>query len=267
MKNGLGLRPPHYQEIIETLPEVGWFEVITENFIFSHGNARNVLKKMRKNYPLVTHGVSLNIGSTDKTDFEFLEKLRSFVNEFEFEWISDHLCWTGIHGKNSHDLLPVPYTRDSMENCVKKINEAQEFLKRELVIENPSSYLEFQQNEYSEQEFLVELINKTGCKLLLDVNNVFVSAFNHKYDAKDFINAIPGDTIKQIHLAGHSNNGDHIIDTHDNFVIDEVWSLFEFTLQKHGFIPSMIEWDANIPEFNVLYSEYEKLNTICRKYL
>ncbi len=265
MLPGLGLRPPHYQEVIQTSPKIGWFEIITENFLFSHGNARKVLRKIREQYPIVSHGVSLNIGSMDETDYAFLGTLKEFVDEFEFEWVSDHLCWTGIGGQNSHDLLPVPYTEESLDHCEKKIQQAQEFLKRVLVIENPSSYLEFSENSFSEKEFLIKLQQRTGCKLLLDVNNVYVSAFNHKYDAKDFISSLASDSIQQIHLAGHSNNGDHIIDTHDDFVIDEVWKLYEFTLKEHGLISSMIEWDANIPSFDTLVSEYKKMESILFK--
>lgn len=265
--NGLGLRPPHFREIIEIKPSVGWFEIITENFLFSHGNARDVLAQVRQNYPIVAHGVSLNIGSTDPIDNDFLQQLKSFNDQYEFEWISDHLCWTGVNNINSHDLLPVPYTEESLKHCANRIETIQNFLAQEIVLENPSSYLEFSSNEYSEKDFLVELTKRSGCKVLLDVNNVYVSSFNHGYDAIEFISAIPTDRIAQIHLAGHENNGDIIIDTHDSFVIDNVWQLYREALRVHGPKPTMIEWDANIPEFSVLMSEFEKLESISKEFL
>lgn len=266
IKNGLGLRTEHFSHILEHKPQVSWFEIVTENFIFSDGNARHVLEGIRANYPIVTHGVSLNIGSCDPLDLDFLKRLKSFKQEFEPLWISDHLCWTGINGKNSHDLLPVPYTQEALELCADKIDKTQSYLGEAIVLENPSSYLEFSSNEYSEHEFLAALVKKTGCKLLLDVNNVYVSAFNHNFNSKEYIASLPSESIQQIHLAGHQNNGDHIIDTHDDFVIDPVWRLYQYSLETHGFVPGIVEWDANLPSFDTLYSEYTKMNAIAKNY-
>ena len=256
---GLGLRSPHYDEILATRPkQVDWFEIISENFIDAHQGYWEFLADLRKDYLIVMHGVSLSIGSPDPLNKEYLNKLANLANFLQVPWLSDHLCWTGMNGKNTHDLLPLPYSEEMLAHVVSKIHQVQETLGRNIVIENPSSYVEFNASEMPEAEFLVRLVKATDCGILLDVNNVFVSSFNHGFDAKEYIDALPTANIAQIHLAGHKNFGTHIIDTHDNFVLDEVWQLYDYTIKTKGQISTMIEWDENIPTFSMLVAELEK---------
>lgn len=256
---GLGLRAPHYDTILADRPKgVQWFEIISENFIEAHKGYWDFLADLRQDYPIVMHGVSLSIGGADPLNTDYLQKLKSLAQFLEAPWVSDHLCFTGAGGHNTHDLLPIPYNEESLTHIASRIHAVQEALARPLVLENPSSYLEFKNSTINEQDFLVSLCQRTGCKLLLDVNNVYVSAFNHGFDAKAYIDAIPKESIVQIHLAGHSNHGDYIIDTHDAPVIDEVWQLYAYTIQKKGKISTMVEWDDNIPAFGVVLTELEK---------
>jgi uncharacterized protein (UPF0276 family) len=256
---GLGLRPPHYDAILETRPKgVDWFEIISENFIEAHKGYWDFLADLRADYPIVMHGVSMSIGSTDPLNTEYLKKIKTLADFLQVPWLSDHLCWTGVQGKNSHDLLPVPYTEEALAHITKRLIQVQDILERRIVLENPSTYMEFADSTLTEWEFLTRLSTEADCGVLLDVNNIYVSAFNHHYDAKHYIDAIPADRIVQIHLAGHRNYGTHIIDTHDGHVIDEVWKLYAYTLQTKGMIPTMVEWDGDIPEFNVLLTELDK---------
>ena len=263
---GLGLRAEHYDTILKDRPKtVDWFEIISENFMEAHKGYWDFLADLRADYPMVTHGVSMSIGSTDPINHDYLKKLKALADFVDTPWISDHLCWTGVHGKNTHDLLPVPYTEASLAHVTEKIRKVQDVLKRPVIIENPSSYLEFAQSDISEWEFLTRMAEGADCGLLLDVNNVYVSAFNHGFDAKTYIDAIPAERIAQIHLAGHKHCGTHIIDTHDNHVIDEVWELYRYTIRSKGMVSTMIEWDENIPEFNVLSSELDKARDVIKK--
>jgi uncharacterized protein (UPF0276 family) len=256
---GLGLRAQHYDEILATRPKgVQWFEIISENFIDAHKGYWEFLADIRRDYPIVMHGVSLSIGSPDRLDKEYLARLKKLADFLEAPWVSDHLCWTGAHGKNTHDLLPVPYNKASLEHIAARVQQVQEALGRTLVLENPSSYLEFAGGEMSEYEFLAQLAEKADCALLLDVNNVYVSAFNHGYDAKTYIDALPAERIVQIHLAGHQHMGTHIIDTHDNHVTEAVWELYRHTIASKGAISTMVEWDEQVPELAVLLAELDK---------
>ena len=256
---GLGLRAPHYDAMLAARPKtVDWFEIISENFIDAHQGYWEFLSDLRRDYPIIMHGVSLNIGSTDPLNGEYLSKLKKLANHLDVPWVSDHLCWTGVNAHNSHDLLPLPYTEAMLTHIAARIGQVQQTLGRRFVLENPSSYLEFNSSTITEWEFLARLAEQTGCGLLLDVNNVYVSAFNHGFDAKTFIDAMPASAIAQIHLAGHLNLGTHIVDTHDGHVMDDVWKLYAYTIRTKGMIPTMIEWDENIPEFDVLLAELVK---------
>jgi len=259
---GLGLRRPHYEHIEQTRPKLGWFEIISENFINAHQGYRHFLADLRSDYPMVMHGVSLGIGTTDALNRPYLEKLRDLADFLEVPWMSDHLCYTGVQKENTHDLLPIPYTEEALKHLIPRIHALQEAVQRPFVFENASSYLEFAGSTIAEPEFLAELCSKTGCGILLDINNVYVSSFNHGWDAKAYIDAIPKASVVQYHLAGHRLKGSHIIDTHDDHVIDEVWDLYRYALTKIGLRSTMIEWDDAIPEFEVLLAEIQKAEAI-----
>ena len=256
---GLGLRAPHYETILEKRPKtVDWFEIISENYIEAHKGHWNFLADLRADYPIVMHGVSLSIGSTDPLNSDYLKKLKALADFLEAPWVSDHLCWTGVLGKNTHDLLPVPYTDEALSHIVSRIKQVQDILGRRIVLENPSSYLEFADSTISEWEFLARMAQDADCGLLLDVNNIYVSAFNHGYDAKTYIDAIPAEHIVQMHLAGHHHHGTHIIDTHDSHVAEEVWKLYAYAVAIKGTASTMVEWDGDIPTFDVLIAELDK---------
>ena len=255
---GLGLRSKHFDHILRHQPEVDWFEVISENFMDSGGRPMHILRQIAERYPVVMHGVSMSIGSTDPLNRDYLQKLKALAEEIQPQWISDHLCWTGVVGVNTHDLLPVPLNEETLEHISGRIQEVQEILERPLVLENPSSYLTFQHSTLSEWDFLRHLTEETGCGLLLDVNNVYVSCFNHGWDAQEYIEGIPAQSIVQMHLAGHQHCGDFIIDTHDGHVIDPVWELFRQVWQKTGGVATLLEWDSKIPEFEEMHAEVLK---------
>ncbi|MGB0719166.1 MAG: DUF692 family multinuclear iron-containing protein [Bdellovibrionales bacterium] len=255
---GLGLRPKHYPYIFEHKPAVDWFEIISENFMDTDGRPRRMLDRVLEDYPVVMHGVSLSIGTLDPVDSDYLRKLKALAAHVKPAWISDHLCWTGVAHKNTHDLLPVPYTEQALSHIVDRIRRVQDVLGRVIVLENPSTYLEFTSSSMPEWEFIARMADAAGCGLLLDVNNIYVSCYNHKWDPKTYIDALPLDRVAQIHLAGHSNNGTHIVDTHDDHVVDEVWALYRYVIGKAGAISTMIEWDAKIPEFDVVVAELDK---------
>ncbi|AGH52927.1 TPA: DUF692 domain-containing protein [Legionella pneumophila] len=252
---GLGLRPNYYEEILTSKPDLDWFEILTENYLIPGGKPLYYLDKIREHYPIVMHGVSLSLGSSDPLDFDYLKQVQELASRIEPAWISDHLCWTGVHGLNTHDLLPVPYTSEAIQHIVSRIQVIQDFLKRPFLIENVSSYLTYKQSEMSEWDFILEIVKQSGCYLLLDVNNVYVSSFNHNFDPMAYINSMPPGRVAQIHLAGHTNHGDYIIDTHNAPVIEPVWDLYEATIQRLGPVSTMIERDDNMPDFSELLSE------------
>jgi len=261
---GLGLRQPHYELVLENNVPVDWFEILSENYLEAHDGYWRFLADVRAKYPLVMHGVAMNIGGTDPIDIAYMTKLKRLAEVVKPVFISDHLCWTGVHGINSHDLLPIPYTKEALQHITSRIKKVQDMLGRQLVVENPSTYAEFIASSIPEWEFLAELAEMADCKLLLDVNNVYVSAYNHRYDAKCYIDAMPAGRIAYIHLAGHKNKDTHIIDTHDDHVADQVWELYGYTVQKFGTINTMIEWDGKIPAFDVLLSELDKARGIAK---
>lgn len=259
---GLGLRPPFMAQAMEGKLRVDWFEALTENFFGLKGEerspARERLLKVRENYPVVLHGVSLSIGASDPLSLDYLSRLRRLAEVVKPEWISDHLCWSSHGGHNLHDLLPLKYSRDVLEHVVARIGQAQEFLGRRLLFENVSSYVSFQQDEMPEWEFVAEVAKRSGCALLLDLNNVFVSSRNHGFDAITYLNAIPVGAVCQIHLAGPAERDGYFIDTHDSPVRDEVWRLYGSALKRFGRVSTMVEWDAKIPPVELLEREIGK---------
>jgi hypothetical protein len=255
---GVGLRSVHFPFILGNSPPVDWFEIISENFMDSHGRPRYVLDQLAERYPLVMHGVSLSIGSTDPLDFEYLEKLKQLAKEIDAVWISDHLCWTGVNGLNSHDLLPVPLTDESLDHIVNRIRVVQDFLERPLILENPSTYVGFVDSTLTEWDFIGRMAAEADCGLLVDVNNVYVSSVNHDFDPVEYIESLPHERVVQFHLAGHTNYGTHLIDTHDGHVIEAVWELYRLACQLTGGAATLLEWDAKIPDFPTLHAEVLK---------
>ncbi len=252
---GVGLRNSHFDHILKAWPEVDWFEAISENFMDSGGRPRWVLDQLRERYPIVLHGVSMSIGSTDPLDMDYLAKLKALADGVQARWVSDHLCWTGIMGLNSHDLLPLMLTEEALAHVASRVRTVQDVLERPLVLENPSSYVQFQKSTISEPDFLTALCDETGCKLLLDVNNVYVTCFNAGTSTDDYMKAFPFDQVVQMHLAGHQHCGTHIVDTHDGPVCDEVWQLFRTAWQKTGGASPLLEWDGDVPEFDRVHAE------------
>ncbi|HWE28404.1 MAG TPA: DUF692 domain-containing protein [Polyangia bacterium] len=265
--HGLGLRTPHYSTVVDDQPAVDWFEVISENFMVAGGNPRRVLRAVREHYPVVLHGVSLSIGSVDPLDPHYLDELAKLAHEVEPAWVSDHLCWTRVGGHQSHDLLPLPYTEEALAHVADRISRVQDKLKRQILIENVSSYVSFTQSTMTEWEFLAALVERADCGLLLDVNNIFVSAFNHGFDARDFIDGIPLGRVGQVHLAGHSDCGTHLLDTHDHAVCDGVWQLYRRVLERFGRVSTLVEWDDLIPPFDELQAESKKAADLERQVL
>jgi len=255
---GVGLRSVHFSHILQHWPAVDWFEIISENFIDSQGRPKHVLRKIAERYPVVMHGVSMSIGSTDPLNFDYLHKLKVLAAEIDAKWVSDHVCWTGVSSRNTHDLLPIPYNEETLQHIARRVTQVQEVLEQPLVLEDPSSYVTFAASTMHEWEFLAALVEETGCGLLLDVNNVYVSAVNHDFDPETYLRGLPHDHIVQIHLAGHTNMGDYCIDTHDGQVIDPVWRLYRLAMQLTGGVSTLLEWDAQIPDFPELHAEVLK---------
>jgi uncharacterized protein (UPF0276 family) len=271
---GAGLRRPHYSHVLETespQPDrqrehpVDWFEVISENFMVDGGRAIEVLEGVRERYPIVLHGVSMSLGSTDPLNREYLRKLRDLARRFDPGWISDHLCWTGVGGRNLHDLIPLPYTEEALSHVVERIRQVQNALERPMLIENVSTYMAFRDSTMTEWDFLAEIADRADCGILLDINNIFVSAHNHRFDANTYLDAIPVDRVVQYHLAGHSDHGTHLLDTHDHPICDGVWTLYERAVRRFGKVSALIEWDDNIPEFAALAEAADHARQIYNK--
>ena len=252
---GLGLRPDHYLEVLESRPPVDWFEIISENYLVDGGKPLYYLDRIRADYPMVMHGVSLSIGGTDPLDLEYLSDLKRLAARVEPAWISDHLCWTGTDGRNLHDLLPLPYTEEAVAHVAERVGRVQDLLGRQILLENVSSYLTYTDSHVPEWEFLAAIAERADCLILLDVNNIYVSAHNHGFDPLAYLDGVPGERVRQIHLAGHSHNGPLIIDTHDHPVPDPVWALYGEAIARLGSVSTMIERDDDIPPLDVLLDE------------
>ena len=256
---GVGLRTVHFGYVLANQPAVDWFEILSENFMDTGGRPLYVLDQVAERYPIAMHGVSMNIGSKDPLDWDYLRKLKELARRTKAHWVSDHLCWTGVAGQNVHDLLPLPTNEETLRYTVSRVGEVSDFLERPLILENASTYLEFASSTMTECDFLARLLEEADCGILLDVNNVYVSSFNHGFDPRAYIDAIPPDRVVQYHLAGHTNKGTHIIDTHNDHVIDEVWDLYGYSHERTGPVATLLEWDADIPEFEVLHAEALKV--------
>jgi len=255
---GLGLRTKHFNHILEKWPAVDWFEIMSENFMDTEGRPLYILDQIAERYPIVMHGVSMSIGSTDPIDFEYLTKLKALAQRVNAVWMGDHVCWTGVAGRNGHDLYPIPYNDKTLEFLVERIRIVQDFLERPLILENPSTYMTFANSTIPEEEFLNRMAIDADCGLLLDVNNVYVTCKNHDLDPYEYLAAMPYDRVVQIHIAGHTDKGTHCIDTHDGQVIDEVWALYAEVQRRAGSRATLLEWDANIPPFEEVHAEVLK---------
>lgn len=264
---GLGLRPEYYETILSQRPAVDWFEIISENYLVDGGKPLYFLDRVRERYPLVMHGVSLSIGGSDPLDREYLRRLKQLIARVQPAWVSDHLCWTGQGGHNLHDLLPLPYTEEAVAHVAARVQQVQEFLGRRILLENVSSYVGYTHSELTEWEFFSEVARRADCLLLLDVNNVYVSARNHGFDPLDYLNGVPPARVWQLHLAGHSDYGDVVIDTHDHPVVPTVWDLYAQALRRFGPVSAMIERDDRYPPFAELLVEFEQMRAIGRRVL
>ncbi len=253
--HGVGLRRENFERVLEGPTRVDWFEVISENFMVKGGRPLHVLERVRRDYPVVLHGVSLSIGTTDPLDRGYLDRLRELAARVEPAWVSDHLCWTGVGGHNAHDLLPLPYTEEALDHVVARVGAVQDHLGRRIALENVSTYLTFTGSTLPEWEFLAQLATRADCGILLDVNNVYVSAANHGFDPEKYIAAVPPERVWQVHLAGHTDRGSHLLDTHSRPVCEEVWELYRFATRRIGAVASLVEWDEDIPAWDTLEAE------------
>ncbi|MGB7305163.1 MAG: DUF692 domain-containing protein [Burkholderiaceae bacterium] len=264
---GLGLRTEHYAHIVEHKPDVDWFEILSENYMVPGGKPLAHLDTIRRDYPMAMHGVSLSIGSTDPLDLDYLKNLKQLKQRVQPAWVSDHLCWTGVNGTNSHDLLPLPYNEATVAHVADRVLQVQDFLGQRILLENLSSYVTYKSSEMPEWVFLNEIARRADCHILLDINNIFVSAHNHQFDPLDYLNGIDPDQVMQFHLAGHSYNGEMIIDTHDQDVSGPVWALYVKALERFGAVSTMIERDDNMPAFAQLRQELAIAEDIAAKTL
>jgi hypothetical protein len=263
---GIGLRSVHYPHILAEWPKLDWFEILSENYMNTGGRPLQILDEVAARYPIAMHGVSMNIGSTDPLDRAYLQELKALQKRCGARWISDHLCWTGVQGENLHDLLPMPCTSEALAHLSRRVRQVQDILEQPLILENPSTYLEFAHADMDEPEFLAELCKATGCGLLLDVNNVYVSACNHGFDAAEYLARIPRDAVHELHLAGHVRRpcpgGEILIDSHSEPVCAEVWHLYANALRRFGAVPTLVEWDAELPPLHVLVGEARKADAM-----
>lgn len=266
---GLGLRPEHYEDALRAQPAIDWFEILSENYLVPGGRPLHYLDRIRERYPLVMHGVSLSIGSTDPLNLSYLRELKALARRIEPAWISDHLCWTGVGGTNLHDLMPLPYTDEALRHVSRRVRDVQDFLGRRILLENVSSYVSYAHSTLQEWEFLAALAAEADCDLLLDVNNIYVSSVNHGFDPHDYLGAIPVNRVRQMHLAGHQRQrmadgsaGELLIDTHDQPVPEAVWDLYRAAVRRFPEVSTMIERDGNIPPLAQLVAELERAREI-----
>jgi uncharacterized protein (UPF0276 family) len=262
---GLGLRPDHYADFLDGRQPVDWLELISENYMVPGGKPLAMLDAIRADYPVALHGVSLSIGSTDPLDRAYLAQLKQLHRRVEPLWVSDHLCWTGVAGKNSHDLLPLPYSEEALKLVVAHVRQVQDLLGERILLENVSSYLEFADSVMPEWDFVCAVAEEADCLLLLDVNNIYVSSVNHGYDARDYLRAMPASRVQQIHLAGHHDHGDYIVDTHDHPVCEAVWALYADACRQFGEVAAMIERDDHIPPLAELIAELDRARAIAAR--
>lgn len=255
---GVGLRTVHYPHILDHWPAIDWFEVISENFMVPGGRPLRILDQIRAHYPIVMHGVSLSIGSVDPLNRDYLRGLKQLAARCQPAWISDHLCWSSTGRHSVHDLLPVPHTEEALRHVVQRVREVQDVLERRILLENVSSYMDFRHATMTEWDFLAALAIEADCKILLDINNIYVSAMNHAFDARAYLQAIPVDRVEQFHLAGHTDMGTHLLDTHDHAIVDPVWDLYEQAVARFGAVSTLIEWDDHIPPFDALLIEVHR---------
>lgn len=262
---GVGLRTEHYDDFLHGSPKVDWLEIISENFMLGAQRPQYYLDAFKERYPIIPHGVSLSIGSSDPLNWDYLHTLKKLVKSVKAPWFSDHLCWTGVHGHNLHNLMPLPYTAEVASFIAQKIRIVQDFMEIPFIFENVSSYVEFQQSELSEWQFISAILQEANCGLLLDINNVFVSGFNHHFDPQEYFKEIPLEHVVQCHIAGHTHKGDYILDTHDHDIIDDVWKLYEGLIPTLGDVSILLERDDDIPPINELEEELDKARNIYAK--
>jgi uncharacterized protein (UPF0276 family) len=260
--HGVGLRPTHYPRLWDGTARVDWYEVISENFMIAGGRPLAALERARSLAPVVLHGVSLSIGSTDPLDDAYLEALLSLATRYEPAWISDHLCWSSVGGQHAHDLLPLPYTEEALDHVVRRVLAVQQRLGRQILLENVSSYLTYTHSTIPEWEFLGAVAERADCGLLLDVNNIYVSAMNHGFAADTYLAGLPGGRIGQIHLAGHTDMGAYLFDTHDGPVIETVWDLYREAVRRFGRVSTLVEWDDRVPDLGIVCAEAERARAV-----
>lgn len=263
---GIGLRSEHYSTIINNKPDIAWFEILTENYMGDGGLPLQNLDKIRKNYPISFHGVGMSLASADPLNMNYMRKLKNMIQRYQPLQVSDHMSWVSVQQQYAHELLPFPYYHESLDLLTDKISRAQDFLQQQILIENPSSYMSFNQSDMSEWDFINQLVKKSGCKLLLDVNNIYVSAFNTNFNSSNYIQEIDKENIAEIHLAGFEDRGSHLYDTHGSLIHKDVWALYDELIQLTGPVPTLIEWDTDIPEFSVLQSESNKAQQIINQH-
>jgi uncharacterized protein (UPF0276 family) len=260
--HGVGLRPTHYPRLWDGTARADWFEVISENYMIAGGRPLAALERARALAPVVLHGVSLSIGSTDPLDKAYLDALQSLAARYEPAWVSDHLCWSSVGGHHAHDLLPLPYTDEALDHVVRRVVAVQERLRRRILLENVSSYLTYTHSTIPEWEFLDAVARRADCGLLLDVNNVYVSAVNHGFAPETYLAGLPGDRVCQIHLAGHTDMGAYLLDTHDGPVIEAVWDLYRHAVRRFGRVSTLVEWDDRVPDLEVVRAEADRARAV-----
>ena len=259
---GLGLRKEHYETVLAERPNVDWFEIVSENYMVDGGKPLDYLTRIREHYPMVMHGVSMSIGSTEPLNFDYLKQLKNLIKRVEPEWISDHLCWTGVNGLNLHDLMPLPYTEEAIKHVADRVSQVQDYLGQQILLENVSSYVSYSDSTMSEWEFFREVTERADCNMLLDINNIYVSAYNHNFDPYTYLTAMPSERVHQFHLAGHTHENNLIIDTHDHPISDPVFDLYAAAVEHFGRVSTMIERDDNIPPLPELLAELELVKKI-----
>lgn len=263
---GIGLRFSHIEQILESHPPVPWLEILSDNYLVEGSVQQDYLLEVADHYPLTMHGVGLSLGSVDPLNTDYLQRLKALADKVKPAWISDHLCWSAVHGMHTHDLMPLPYNQATIDHVSDRIKQVQDYLGYELILENVSSYLQYKMSEMPEWEFFSEVAESADCGMLLDINNIYVSAHNHDFDPDTYLNAVPVSRIRQMHLAGFEDRGTHLLDTHGHPVPEVVWALYEKALQRFGHVPTLIEWDNNIPSLDVLLDEASKASDMLKKF-